>query len=216
MDEPILNWTLPEPSENDMKEAIDSGKEALGSKEILEEIIVAPVLNSPTYRHQRAVGATSTARLAGKRGYVEDHATQYLAKKYNFKKMNGRRNVGKGSATNLDKQKDLHCSSNARYRSYDGTCNNHLHKYWGSAYIPFRRGLNPDYCDGISSPRCDSDGMDTLPSARDISVTVHRPSYFNDQHFTVMLAVWGQFLDHDVNLHSYYSIIILSIFFINR
>lgn len=27
---------------------------------------------------------------------------------------------------------------------------------------------------------------------------VHRPSYYTDPHFTVMLAVWGQFLDHDI------------------
>ena len=37
-----------------------------------------------------------------------------------------------------------------------------------------------------------------MPSARDVSVTVHRPMYHDDPHFTVMLAVWGQFIDHDI------------------
>jgi len=37
-----------------------------------------------------------------------------------------------------------------------------------------------------------------LPSAREVSVTVHRPIYAEDPNFTVMLAVWGQFLDHDI------------------
>lgn len=37
-----------------------------------------------------------------------------------------------------------------------------------------------------------------LPSARNVSLTVHRPSYSVDPDFTVMLAVFGQFLDHDI------------------
>ncbi|CAH2228163.1 jg13070, partial [Pararge aegeria aegeria] len=49
----------------------------------------------------------------------------------------------------------------------------------------------------ISSPREGVDGA-SLPSARDVSVTVHRPSYAHDTQFTVMLAVWGQFIDHDI------------------
>lgn len=52
IDEPITNWTLPEPSIEELKEAIDVGKLKLGDKEMLEEIIITPVLNSPTYRHQ--------------------------------------------------------------------------------------------------------------------------------------------------------------------
>lgn len=63
--------------------------------------------------------------------------------------------------------------------------------------LPFRRHLNPDYSDGVSAPRKAKDGSD-LPSARQISIQVHRPSYKTDPNFTVMLAVWGQFLDHDI------------------
>lgn len=37
-----------------------------------------------------------------------------------------------------------------------------------------------------------------LPSARQISLSVHRPSYSIDPNFSVMLAVFGQFLDHDI------------------
>lgn len=50
---------------------------------------------------------------------------------------------------------------------------------------------------GISQPRAASDGS-PLPSARAVSITVHRPIYRDDPKFTVMLAVWGQFMDHDV------------------
>lgn len=62
---------------------------------------------------------------------------------------------------------------------------------------PFRRSLNPDYSDGVSAPRKGLNNSE-LPSARQISIQVHRPSYETDPHFSVMLAVWGQFLDHDI------------------
>lgn len=57
--------------------------------------------------------------------------------------------------------------------------------------------MNPDYEDGISVPR-ESNTENKLPSARNVSLSVHRPSYSIDPDFTVMLAVFGQFLDHDI------------------
>lgn len=198
IDELETNWTLPEPTDEDIKEAIEAGKEALGDREILEETILAPFLNSPTYRHQRAVSTTHEARITSKRGYVEDHATQFLSTKFNHKRAyDRRRDVGRGPNSNLDKREVLQCGEPTKYRSYDGTCNNRNHPRWGASYIPFRRALNPDYCDGISSPRCSTEGKE-LASAREVSITVHRPFYYTDPHFTVMLAVWGQFLDHDI------------------
>lgn len=50
---------------------------------------------------------------------------------------------------------------------------------------------------GISAPRIAKDGL-PLPSARKVSLAVHRPIFKDDPKFTVMLAVWGQFLDHDI------------------
>jgi peroxidase len=197
-DEPLTNWTMSNITETDLKQAIDAGKEALGDREIIEETILAPVLNSPSYRHQRAVSTTREARIESKRGYVEDHATRFLAKKFKHeRKYDKRRDVGQGPNSNLDKKEPVQCGSPKRYRSYDGSCNNRENPRWGSSYIPFRRALNSDYCDGISSPRCATDGTE-LSSAREVSITVHRPSYYTDPHFSVMLAVWGQFLDHDI------------------
>lgn len=198
VDEIESNWTLPEPTEADLKLAMEAGKEALGDKEIIEETILAPVLNSPSYRHQRAVSTTQEARISSKRGYVEDHATRFLAKKFNSKRKYDKRwDVGRGPSSKLNNKQSPECGAPTRYRTYDGVCNNRNHPHWGSSYIPFRRALNPDYCDGISSPRCAENGIQ-LASAREISLTVHRPSYYTDPHFTVMLAVFGQFLDHDI------------------
>lgn len=50
---------------------------------------------------------------------------------------------------------------------------------------------------GVWKPRRSTDGSE-LPSAKQISEYIHRPSYEEDQDFTVMLAVWGQFMDHDI------------------
>lgn len=197
-DEPLTTWSLPEPTESELKSAMDAGKQALGDKEMIEEIILAPVLNSPTFRHQRSVSTTPEARMASKRGYVEDHATQFLARKFNSKRKYDKRwDIGQGPSSNLEKKDTLNCKTFMKYRSYDGKCNNKEQPLWGSSYIHFRRALNPDYCDGVSTPRCAQDGND-LASAREISFTVHRPSYYTDPHFTVMLAVFGQFLDHDI------------------
>lgn len=92
-----------------------------------------------------------------------------------------------------EEDRELPCPATP-YRSADGTCNNLQHpRAWGVAMRPFRRAMPPAYEDGVSKPR--SLG---LPSAREVSLMVHRPLYRNDPDFTVMLAVWGQFLDHDI------------------
>lgn len=181
-----------------MKEALDAGKEALGDREMFEENMESPEVNSPSFQAQKAVGTTLAARISSKRGYVEDHATRHVAKKFNYQReYNKRSNIGVGPATNLTKETDLECNEFRKYRSYDGKCNNKRNPMSGAAMTPFRRAMNPDYCDGISSPRCAVDGSQ-LASARRISTQIHRPSYVTEQHFTVMLAVFGQFLDHDI------------------
>lgn len=211
-DEKPTNWALMEPPVDVIKEAINEGKIALGDKELIEEVILAPALNTPTFRHQKAVSTSSRARMAGERGYIEDHATRFLAKKYQYKKNGiGRFDIGKGPSTGLTNSEKVKCEPNQIYRSYDGRCTNKKHPLWGSAFINFRRILNPDYCDGVSLPRCSKDGS-KFPSARDVSLTIHRPSYYTDEQFTVMLAVWGQFLDHDITGSFFFYIEINSFF----
>ena len=139
-DEAIINWTLPIPTSSEVEEALNEGKRALGDKEMLEEILVTPVLNSPSYRHQKAVSTSSEARSEGKIGFVEDRATIFLAKKFqhNMRKI-GRSNIGKGANTKIKKKLALNCMKSLMYRFYNGTCNNLKHRLWGSAMIPFRR-----------------------------------------------------------------------------
>lgn len=198
-DEPPTNWTTPEQmTDKDLEEAMNAGKEALGDREMFEESMESPAINTPSFRAQKAVGTTFEARIASRRGYVEDHATRHLAKRFNFaRKYHQRSSFGVGPKSNLTKETSIECNEFQKFRTFDGKCNNKRNPLWGSAMMPFRRAMNPDYCDGISSPRCAVDGSE-LPSARQISTEIHRPSYRTEQHFTVMLAVWGQFLDHDI------------------
>lgn len=83
-----------------------------------------------------------------------------------------------------------------RYRTHDGTCNNARKPRWGSAQMPFHRFLAPEYSDGIENIRLSINGG-PLASARFISLLVHG-SRDSDSPVTLMLAQWGQFIDHDV------------------
>lgn len=83
-----------------------------------------------------------------------------------------------------------------RYRTHDGTCNNARKGRWGSAHMPFNRFMAPAYSDGIEEMRRSVHGG-PLPSARFISLLVHG-SRESDSPVTLMMAQWGQFIDHDL------------------
>lgn len=59
---------------------MNAGINALGNRELFEENLKSVPLNTPSYKHQRAVSTTAAARKLAKRGYVENHATHALAK----------------------------------------------------------------------------------------------------------------------------------------
>ncbi|XP_065095856.1 uncharacterized protein LOC135717641 isoform X2 [Ochlerotatus camptorhynchus] len=83
-----------------------------------------------------------------------------------------------------------------RYRTHDGTCNNRKRPRWGSAQMPFHRFLAPEYADGVEGIRR-SIANNLLPSARFISLVVHGARQ-EEAPVTMMLALWGQLLDHDL------------------
>lgn len=148
--------------------------------------MASPPVNSPSFIAQKAVSTSPEARLLSSKGYVEDHATKFLATKYDFQRDFGLRSDIGSVPKNSTVVSKITCDP-SKYRTYDGSCNNVKNPRWGTAMTQFRRILNPDYCDGISAPRCALDGSE-LPSAREISVDIHRPSYVTDTHFTMMLA----------------------------
>ncbi|KAF5271217.1 hypothetical protein FQA39_LY08224 [Lamprigera yunnana] len=84
-----------------------------------------------------------------------------------------------------------------RYRTADGTCNNFRHPWRGASMLPLQRFLQPHYDDGIQKLRRSVHGSE-LPSARDISVRVHRDKHREVEAITLLFMQWGQFLDHDL------------------
>lgn len=198
-DEKPIEWKFPPINESLSAEAEEFAVKALGDRELFEESVSVTPVHSPSFRHYRAISTTPESRKLSRRGYVENHATIHVAKKFNYTKHPGRSNIGNGPPIHLsDPTMFVKCNFTEKYRRANGTCNNKRNpRGYGAAYIPYRRQVAPDYADGISEPR-KSHSKKELPSARQVSLQVHRAAYGTDSNFTVMLAVFGQFLDHDI------------------
>jgi peroxidase len=86
----------------------------------------------------------------------------------------------------------------AEYRSLDGTGNNLANTEWGSTFEQLLRKAAPDYGDNMSSP-----SGSNRPSPRQISNTIvaHDAEELpNERQLSSYSYVWGQFLDHDLDL----------------
>lgn len=84
------------------------------------------------------------------------------------------------------------------FRSMDGTGNNLTNPDWGSTDEQLLRMAAAAYADGLASPA----GTDLL-SAREISnlLAAHIDDDTpNNRNLTAYLYIWGQFLDHDLDL----------------
>ncbi len=86
---------------------------------------------------------------------------------------------------------------NGPFRSIDGIGNNAANTEWGSAGTDFLRLAPSDYGDEISSPA----GAER-PSTREISNAVFAQSEDipSERGTSDLFWVWGQFLDHDIDL----------------
>ena len=54
------------------------------------------------------------------------------------------------------------------------------------------------FCEGVSIPRQASEKV-VLPSARDVSLAVHKDVDNPHAHLTTMAAIWGQLIHHDIS-----------------
>ncbi|XP_034665646.1 chorion peroxidase [Drosophila subobscura] len=204
-DEPAAEWALQQAAVNHQEGArsVSVGIKALGDREILEEGLQPNEVNTPAFRHYRSLSTNPEARKLARRGYVENQATMDIARRFNYTKEPGRSNIGWGPQIVLPDPTVLRldCDFNARYRRSTGVCNSKEHpRTFGASMVPYRRMVAPDYSDGIAAPRTSHAGR--LPPARLVSLKIHRSSYETDSNFTVMLAVFGQFMDHDITATS--------------
>jgi peroxidase len=99
-------------------------------------------------------------------------------------------------------QVNITCDSTAKYRSYDGTCNNLNNPILGSINTPYVRVLPPAYGDGTNSPRNVSTVTgEALPNPRSISLTISVPSqvqHLVNNGLSQLFPQFGQFLTHDI------------------
>src|SRR5215471_19238063 len=92
------------------------------------------------------------------------------------------------------------CLLSGDFRTIDGSGNNELHPDWGMAGVNLLRHAPAAYGDGISSPA----GADR-PSPRFVSNVIDDQGTLdttNDRLMSDFVYVWGQFLDHDLDLTS--------------
>ncbi|XP_013194053.2 peroxidase [Amyelois transitella] len=85
----------------------------------------------------------------------------------------------------------------SRYRTFDGSCNNPVRSSWGQALTGYKRLLHPRYADGIEEPRR-AMSHKALPSARVVSTKLTNNLDRPDDSKTIALAVWSQFVYHDL------------------
>lgn len=98
----------------------------------------------------------------------------------------------------------MSCNPHARYRSFDGSCNN-LHPErsgWGSSGYPFEKLLPPAYEDGVWAPRLHSVSGRLLTSPRMISATLLHDLDRPDKHLNLLMMQFGQFIAHDFSRSS--------------
>nr|XP_050852111.1 uncharacterized protein LOC127064706 isoform X1 [Vespula vulgaris]XP_050852112.1 uncharacterized protein LOC127064706 isoform X1 [Vespula vulgaris] len=192
---PMQNLT-----DTELKEALSAGQQAVQLRVSADTAALSSPLPSPSpeSRHQWAVSTSVNVGGLALAAIGEIAATKRIESARSFS--------GKPSAIGCffdggwapkgvcREFLNVNCTI-GKYRNYDGSCNRP--KQWGSALMPFRRILPADYADRIDSPRRARSGNE-LPSAREVSLKVHKPSPSSNPSFTVMLAVFGQFLDHDI------------------
>lgn len=88
--------------------------------------------------------------------------------------------------------------SRNEFQSIDGSGNNLEHSEWGAAGENLLRFAPAQYADGISEPA----GADR-PSTREISNTlsaIEGEGPVSQRDLSAFVYVWGQFLDHDIDL----------------
>lgn len=94
------------------------------------------------------------------------------------------------------------CKDNQKYQSFDGICNNLNNPLWGAVETPYKRYAGPDYDDQFSTPRKLSKSGNLLPNPREISQTVNANNTVNENIWSHLFVIFGQFVTHDVTLFS--------------
>jgi peroxidase len=90
------------------------------------------------------------------------------------------------------------CPAKAKYRSYDGSCNNLQNPGWGMPFSRYVRMVRPNYSDGKSAIPL-AKNKKPLPNARLLSNKMFPDKEVDDVDFTLINMQWAQLLSHDMS-----------------
>ena len=100
------------------------------------------------------------------------------------------RTLSKDSSTDCKSEETEFCGKNSQYRSYNGRCNNLDNPFFGAKDTPQPRLWPSVYDDNFSLSRSRSKTGSKLPSAREVSQSIHTDET-NINDFSLMLMQWG-------------------------
>ncbi|XP_043224189.1 uncharacterized protein LOC122382646 isoform X1 [Amphibalanus amphitrite] len=150
--------------------------------------------------HKIKVVAKNISRIA----YIAEEATKHLAEKHKLDKDQITYGLptadvrGTVLGDSCPVEVDFPCQPR-KYRAFNGYCNNVQNPKWGNSNTRYLRFLPAAYgSDGISVPRQARSGQ-FLPSARSVTLAVHRDGKTTHRHMNVMAAVFGEFIYHDLS-----------------
>ncbi|XP_042238092.1 uncharacterized protein LOC121876775 isoform X2 [Homarus americanus] len=148
--------------------------------------------------HKTKVVAKNISRIA----LISEEATKYTAQQFRLDKDQVTYGLptadvrGTVLGDQCPVEVDFPCQPR-KYRAFNGYCNNVQNPKWGNAITRYLRFLPANYGDGVSVPRQASSG-EFLPSARSVSLAIHRHHDTPHKFMTAIAAVFGQFLSHDL------------------
>jgi peroxidase len=86
-----------------------------------------------------------------------------------------------------------------KYRTSNGECNNVKNPMWGVTGAAYLRIMEPQYEDGVGTPRTMNIDGKTLPDGLTISSELIRTKSKPHPHLTSLAAIWGQFVANDIS-----------------
>jgi len=199
---PQLRWL----TEHDMKMSEEAGYSYLDRLSQLEDELLRDghyvKSASPFFSMAQFKRANPEAQELGKKALRMLEATRFLKSELGLTEQQSQAALRLSSNFSIINNTCLTptiCSSSAKYRSINGTCNNLNLTNLGAANTDYRRFTPPNYSDGIQTPRLASNGS-SLPSARLVSVIVFNNNDVPLSNNTLALMQFGQFINHDMEL----------------
>ncbi|XP_019613501.1 PREDICTED: thyroid peroxidase-like [Branchiostoma belcheri] len=203
------------PSEQELQQAVAQATAEVAAEEAAnvsvgaeaEESPFSGALNALAREHRSTPMARNLSRCATVLEKVAKHfmsSSRRRTSSYTIAMLSAIDSPNVTSVCDATSMEPVTCPTPAvpEFRSANGRCNNRNHPLWGSSEQPFRRLLEPEYGDGLMTPRTTGSGRDgaPLPSPRLVSTTMHEDLRKSSPVNTHMVMQFGQFLDHDITL----------------